>query len=186
MSIRSRQSPGGRDANGASAEPEGAERSRRSHREKGEERKLLIAVAERLAALRPYELDQLELDPDLRAAVDELTALSGSAKGRQARFLHGLLRDEDLTALTRRLDRGSGSTYVERQTRVDQDPVSIWLTRLLAEGDAAVNDLVDAHPSADRQQLRQLIRTANKRPETTTSERAQRSLRAAIAELLET
>lgn len=142
-------------------------------------------MAERLAALRPYELDHLALEPDLRAAVDELNLLSGSARGRQERFLHGLLRDEDLEALTRRLDRGSGSTYVERQVREDHDPVAIWLARLLAEGDAAVNDLVEAQPSADRQQLRQLIRTARKRPPTTTSNRALRSLRGVIEQLLE-
>src|SRR5690606_40270418 len=35
-----------------------------------------------------------------------------------------------------------------------------WRERLLAEGDAALAELLDAHPDADRQKLRQLVRSA--------------------------
>ena len=35
-----------------------------------------------------------------------------------------------------------------------------WRERLLDEGDAALSELLDAHPGADRQQLRQLVRSA--------------------------
>ena len=39
--------------------------------------------------------------------------------------------------------------------------VEHWRERLLAEGDAALAGLLEEHPSADRQRLRQLVRNAN-------------------------
>lgn len=185
MSIRSRGAEGDRATRQDEAAA-GPERTRRSHRDKGLERAAVAAVADRLAALRSHELDQLGLDDDLREAVAELNALEGSARGRQAKFLNGLLRHSDLEELTRKLDRGEGSSYVAqaRQADAPEAPVETWLARLLADGDAAVNDLVEARPAADRQQLRQLIRTALKTPPSSTTRRALRSLRSVVEELI--
>ena len=38
--------------------------------------------------------------------------------------------------------------------------VEAWRERLLDEGDAALGALLDEHPTADRQHLRQLVRNA--------------------------
>ncbi|SOO30196.1 conserved hypothetical protein [Xanthomonas phaseoli pv. phaseoli] len=38
--------------------------------------------------------------------------------------------------------------------------VERWRERLLAEGDVALSELLEAYPAADRQQLRQLVRNA--------------------------
>ena len=35
-----------------------------------------------------------------------------------------------------------------------------WRERLLEDGDAALSELLESHPDADRQQLRQLVRSA--------------------------
>jgi ribosome-associated protein len=168
---------------GAADDPDSRSGHRRSHREKHLERKRLDALTERLVRLRPHELDLLRLEDDLREAVDELKALTGSARGRQARYVHGLLRDMELDELERRVRMGSGSSYAP-VPESSRSPVDRWLDRLIAEGDPAVNELVESHAKADRQQLRQLIRTSSKRPATTASRRALRSLRATLEELL--
>lgn len=41
--------------------------------------------------------------------------------------------------------------------------LEILRDELVAKGDAALTDLLNEHPSADRQQLRNLIRAAQKR-----------------------
>ncbi len=183
MTIRPpRSSDPPEPATAGAAEEAGAAR-RRSHREKKEEREALEVLTQRLVSLRPHELDRADLEPDLRSAIDELGRLSGSARGRQAKFVHGLLRRSDLDDLDRRLGRIGRSSYAPTPA-TEKTPLEVWLERLLTEGDAAVNELVDAHPGADRQQLRQLIRTSRKTPPTTASRRALRSLEAALAELL--
>lgn len=55
-----------------------------------------------------------------------------------------------------------------------------WRTRLLAEGDAALNELVAEVPGVDRQHLRQLLRQARAEPPTDRSKRAARELLRAI------
>jgi ribosome-associated protein len=165
------------------SEVEAESTHRRSHREKKQERKALEALAQRLASLRPHELDALGLDEDLRAALDELGSLSGSARNRQAKLVHGLLRRGDLEAIEQSLDRGMGSSYAPG--RADEAGVSEqWLARLLAEGDPAIQALVETQPEADRRQLRQLVRTASRTPESAATRRARRALRALIDELV--
>ncbi len=165
------------------SETEAESTHRRSHREKKQERKALEALAQRLQSLRPHELDALGLDDDLRAAIDELKALSGSARNRQAKLVHGLLRRSDLEAIEQRLDRGMGSSYAPGAV-AEAGVSEQWLERLLAEGDPAIQALVEVQPEADRRQLRQLVRTASRTPESAATRRAKRALRAVIQELV--
>jgi len=184
MTTRPPRSTDPSGATGDGSEQGAPDGGRQSHREKKLERQRLDELTDRLVSLRPHELDHLSLDDDLRQAVDELGALSGSARGRQARFLHGLLRRSDLDDVERRVRKGSGSSYAPvPESR--KSPVERWLERLLAEGDGAVNELVEAHAGVDRQQLRQLIRTSRKTPASAATRRAERSLRTILDELLD-
>ncbi len=157
---------------------------RRSHREKKQERQGIEALTQRLVALRPHEREALKLDEDLCKALAELNALKGSARNRQAKFVHGILRRSDLEALEQRLERGLGSSYAPGASG-PPGPAAQWLERLLEEGDPAIQALVERTPHADRQQLRQLVRTARRAPETATTRRARRALQTLVAELID-
>ena len=98
------------------------------------------------------------------------------------RFIHGLLRDSDLAGLRSALEAGAGSSYSSTGERAPSTG-DVWLTRLLGDGDPALNALIDEFPSADRQRLRRLIRTAKKTPESAQARRAIRSLRTLIGEI---
>jgi ribosome-associated protein len=179
--ARETQGGGGTSSEGE-ASPESEDRARLSNREKQAQQHTLEALAQRLASLRPHELDVLDLDDDLRGALDALRPLSGSARNRQAKVVHGLLRDDDPEALSRRLDRGGPSSYHPTPSG-DPGPLAHWLARLLDEGDPAVEALLERSPTADRQQLRQLVRTARKTPAGAASRRARRALERLIGEL---
>jgi ribosome-associated protein len=125
------------------------------------ERKLvqagLDALAKRLAAASPKTLDALDLDDATYEAVRTLATLSkGPALARQRRLTARLLRAYDVEALTRRLDTVLGNRGVDPRAQT----LERWRTRLLSEGDAALAELLTAHPTADGQRLRQAVRAA--------------------------
>jgi len=51
---------------------------------------------------------------------------------------------------------------LQAEARRDFHRLEAWRDRLLAEGDAALPELLAEFPGADRQQLRQLIRNAHR------------------------
>ena len=51
-----------------------------------------------------------------------------------------------------------------------------YVDELVAKGDAALTDLLNEHPSADRQQLRNLIRAAQKEKEQNKPSKAYREI----------
>jgi ribosome-associated protein len=185
MTTRSKRAQSATDPQGDVPDHADAESGgRQSHSEKKLERQTLIELTQRLALQRPHELENLDLDSDLVRAVEALRTLSGSAHGRQTKFVHGLLRRSDIEAVRRILDRGQGSSYGPSRPAAT-GPVQAWLERLLAEGDTALNEIVERHPETDRQRCRQLMRTAAKTPPTPASRRAKQSLQETLAGLLD-
>lgn len=82
------------------------------------------------------------------------------AHKRQLAFLVKHMRCEDdeiLVAIRDALDVNSDTA--RREVAVIYW-VERWRERLLADGDAALAELLEAYPAADRQQLRQLVRNA--------------------------
>ncbi len=132
---------------------------RRSHRAHREQVAAYAQIADDLVALAPHDLAKLELDADVHDAVVVCRDLRKSARMRQLRRLASVLRHVDARAIRDRLDGlGSGrGVDAQREKQLER-----WRARLLEGGDDALSDLVLAYPSADRQQLRQLIRAAGK------------------------
>ena len=58
-----------------------------------------------------------------------------------------------------------------------------WLTRIVEEGDSAVEALITAYPEADRQRLRLLARSASQGSAANKAKRARRELLRAIRTL---
>ncbi|WP_407351938.1 ribosome biogenesis factor YjgA [Luteimonas sp. R10] len=121
----------------------------------------VLALGERLVALSPAQLRQLPIpDPLLPHILDAQRIGSHIARKRQLAFLAKQMRREDedtLHAIRDALDAGGESA---RQETALLHRAEAWRDRLLAEGDAALAELLSEHPSADRQHVRQLVRNA--------------------------
>ena len=134
----------------------------------------------RLSMLSTGELDRLELPERLREEIDVCQKLKPRNRGRQNRLIGQLLRSEDHDAIRERME----SLKAARRDDVQQEKMNEhWLTRLVEEGDSAVEALITNHPQADRQRLRLLARSARQASESKKTKRARRELLRAIRTL---
>jgi ribosome-associated protein len=118
-------------------------------------------LAEQLVALAPAQLAKLPIPEELLQHIHDTQKITSHiAHKRQLQFLAKQMRREDdqtLEAIRDALDEGGEAAKREAAAlhRTEQ-----WRERLLSEGDGALGELLDAYPHADRQHLRQLIRSA--------------------------
>jgi len=119
----------------------------------------LQALADALVHLPESQLDDVPLDEALREGVLHARTLSRGAYRRQLRYLGRLLRATDAEPIKRALEglKGAGDADKARLKRLER-----WRERLIDEGDAALTELLQEHPVADAQQLRQLVRKARR------------------------
>ncbi len=117
----------------------------------------LQALGKRLAALSADVLDRLPLDPPLREslALAQRIQSKRSALKRQYQYIGKLLRARDVEPITRALEalEQQGRQSIQRHHRAEH-----WRDRIVAGGNAAIDDLLGEIPAADRQKLRQLWR----------------------------
>lgn len=141
-------------------------------------------LGERLTHLPDAELTALPLDDEVREAIAECQRLKKGARLRQLRVLASLLRASDLDALKQAMGEVEG-VHAAR-VAIDQQ-AEAWRTRLLEEGDAALAELLDQHPGADGQRIRQLARAARreseKAPDAAAAKRTRRELLRALRQL---
>lgn len=151
---------------------------RRSERDRLDDRQTLLDA---LAALPEEERDALPAEGELKLGIDQLAGMKAdSARRRLIRHLARRTPDDAWPPLEAVLNRSKATTAegaaVEREAEA-------WRTRLIAEGDAAVDALVAAFPDADRGRLRQLVRNAS-RPDGPATRRGRRLLFRAVRALL--
>jgi ribosome-associated protein len=119
------------------------------------------SLAEKLVALGAAQLARLPIPEDLMPHIVETQRITSHiAHKRQLQFLAKQMRreeDEVLEAIRDAMDEGGEAA--RRETAMLHHAEQ-WRDRLLADGDAALADLLDAFPQADRQRLRQLARNA--------------------------
>lgn len=143
----------------------------------------LQALGERLVELSPAQLNRIPLSEALREAVVEAQRIrQRGGRRRQLQFIGKLMRQVDaepIAAAVQALD-AQGLRAAAAQRRVEQ-----WRERLLAEGDTALAELLEACPEADRQQLRQAVRSARQEQQAGRPPRAQRALLRLLRDLLE-
>lgn len=120
----------------------------------------LQALGEELAALGKDQLAQLDLPENLRDAIREMHRISKfGAQRRQLQYIGRLMRDiEDTAPIVAKLNAWKG---VSQQHTAHLHLLERWRDRLL-ESDDALTELLAAHPQADAQRLRALIRNAQK------------------------
>ena len=144
------------------------------------------SLGERLVALAPAQLARLPIPEDLLQHIIETQRITSHiAHKRQLQFLAKQMRresDESLQAINDAL--GVGGESARRETAI-LHRVESWRARLLEEGDPALADLLDEHPGADRQRLRQLMRNAGEERARNKPPHAYRELFRELRELLQ-
>lgn len=125
----------------------------------------------------------LDLPEALREALD--TCRSINARGgrkRQLQYIGKLMRGIDAGPIRNALAGLAGKNAAETAAlhRMEQ-----WRERLIAEGDGALAVLLDEYPTADRQQLRQLVMKARKERDAGQPPAAARALFRALRDLVD-
>lgn len=124
---------------------------------------VLFALSEELSVLPPTQLKALELPDNIYKALTEASGMPHkSARKRLLKFITGQLNKIDIEPYLEKLARmKSQSAHAVREHHIAER----WRARLINDGNAALTELLNDHPHADRQQLRQLIRNAQKETE---------------------
>jgi ribosome-associated protein len=121
----------------------------------------VLALGQKLSTLTDAQLAKLPIPESLLPHIVETRRITSHvAHKRQLAFLAKQMRREDedtLDALRDALDEHGESA--RRETAL-LHRIETLRERLLADGDAALTQLLDEHPQADRQRLRQLVRNA--------------------------
>ncbi|MEG3192840.1 ribosome biogenesis factor YjgA [Lysobacter sp. D1-1-M9] len=121
----------------------------------------VLALGEQLVALTEAQLAKLPVPEALLPHIHDARRISSHiARKRQLAFLAKQLRREDDETLNAIRDALDDKGETARREAAALHRVEAWRDRLLAEGDVALAELLDQHPEADRQGLRQLVRNA--------------------------
>lgn len=166
------------DDNEADNEEESVSKSQRKR-----EMHALQALGEELVELSVDQFKKIDLPEDLRIAILEARRIhQRGARKRQMQFIGRLMRNVDAAPIQEHLDtlRGHSQRAAQQLHNIER-----WRDRLLAEGDSALEELLQSYPHADVQNLRQLLRNANKEALANKPPSAARSLFRSLRELLE-
>ncbi|MET4726417.1 ribosome-associated protein [Lysobacter enzymogenes] len=119
----------------------------------------VLALAEKLVALSEPQLAKLPVPEALLPHIRETKRITAHvAHKRQLAFLAKQMRREDEEALERLRDAMDEKGDAARREVAAMHRVEQWRERLLDDGDAALAELLDEYPHADRQRMRQLVR----------------------------
>lgn len=122
------------------------------------ESEALQALGEELVKLPPNKLAKFPLPEKLEAAIKEAQRIS--ARGghkRQLQYIGKIMRQIDAEPIQRAMDELK-KEHLHENARLHQ--LEQWRDRLIADGDAALAELLENQPNLDRQHLRQLMRNA--------------------------
>ena len=131
---------------------------------RSQQRREALAVfdlGEKLVALPDAQLAKVPMPDDLRELVRDSRRITAPvAHKRQLQFLAKHMRredDETLDAIRRSLEHDRADA---RRETAQLHRLESLRERLIEDGDAALAELIDTYPHADRQHLRQLARNA--------------------------
>jgi ribosome-associated protein len=144
---------------------------------------VIFAMSEEMANLSAGQLTMLELPENIYKAVVEASAMPHKgARKRLLKFITGQLHKIDINPILEKLSRiQNKSAHAVREHHV----VERWRDRLIAEGNDALNALLDEQPHADRQLLRQLLRNAQKEAQAGKPPKSSRLLYRQLKELFQ-
>lgn len=120
----------------------------------------LQTLGQQLVDMPEKNLQKFTLEEPLLMAIYEARRLkSREAKRRQIRYIGKLMRSADLDTVEQTMDRlnHQSKTYRQQFAKIEN-----WRQRIIDEGAPAIEALIEIYPDADRQQLRNLQRQANR------------------------
>ena len=145
----------------------------------------VLALSERLVALTEAQLGKLPVPEGLLPHIRESRRITSHiAHKRQLAFLAKQMRREDDQTLEKIRDALDAGGDASRREVAAMHRVEAWRDRLLADGDAALAELLDTHPAADGQLLRQLVRNTLEERKRNKPPRAFRELFRELRELM--
>ena len=145
----------------------------------------VFVLCEQLVALTPAQLAKLPVPEELLPHLREAKRITSHiAHKRQLAFLAKQMRREDDETLERIRDALDAGGDAARREIAAMHRVEAWRDRLLAEGDTALAELLNAYPDADGQLLRQLTRNTLEERKRNKPPRAFRELFRELRELM--
>ena len=135
-----------------------------------------------LVELGKNALEKMPLDDDLRAAIELAQKIKKEGRRRQLQLIGKMMRSRDVEPIRQALDK--------LKNRHNQQ-VSLFhklealRDRLVDEGDEAISEVLRLYPEADRQQLRVLIRNAQKEKAANKPPKSYRQIFSYLRELAE-
>ncbi|KAB8311888.1 ribosome-associated protein [Erwinia endophytica] len=133
-----------------------------------------------LVDLSKNSLDKIPLDEELRDAIELAQKIKKEGRRRQLQLIGKLLRSREEDPIRQALDKLKNR---HNQQVALFHKLEMLRDRLVAEGDDAMSEVLDLYPNADRQQLRQLIRNAQKEKEASKPPKAYRQIFQYLREL---
>lgn len=120
----------------------------------------LQKLGEELIALKSSDLAQFDLPENLLNALQLARSITshGGLK-RQRQYIGKVMRSIDATHVIQKLEE------LRRKHEINSShfkQLEHWRDRILAEGNTAIDELLNEYPQADRQMLRQLHRNSQK------------------------
>ncbi len=115
----------------------------------------LQVLGEELVTLPDSQLAQIPLPGRLREAVlDARKMTKRGALARQRQYIGRLMREIDAEPVREAVEKIRAR---ERSQHMIFHQAERWRDRIIDEGDEAIEQLIQAYPDADRQQLRSLL-----------------------------
>lgn len=133
----------------------------------------LKQLGEKLVNLTKINLTKVPLDEALKDAIELAQRLQKEARRRQLQYIGKLLRNIDVTSIREALDKIENK---HNQQQAMLHKVERIRDELVEKGDTALTALLEAYPDTDRQQLRNLVRMAQKERELNKPAKAYREI----------
>jgi len=127
-------------------------------------------------------LDKIPLDDDLRAAIELAQKIKKEGRRRQLQLIGKMLRSRDVDPIRQALDKLKNR---HNQQVALFHKLEALRDRLVEEGDDAMTEVLNLFPDADRQQLRVLIRNAQKEKAANKPPKSYRQIFSYLRELAE-
>lgn len=122
----------------------------------------LQKLGQQLAEMPLNKVKNIPMSDTLMAAMEEMQRIGkNEAKRRHLQYIGKIMRNEDEDAIRHALDLmdSSSEVFIRIQKQCEQ-----WRERLVKDP-KSMNEYIDLHPQVDRQQLRTLVRNAQKEVE---------------------
>lgn len=143
----------------------------------------LLQLTENALSLSDEKLAKTGINEKALEALREARKMRASgARNRQLKYISKLIRNEDVSVIEHYLEEAEQSHIKEKHFFHQLEK---WRDRLVDEGDGALAEFLVEYPAADRQQLRTLMRTAQKEKQQEKSPAASRKIFKYLRELAE-